>query len=104
MDRIRAHLIPNSAPQTDAAFWVIFGEFGSFRISRATAHHLMRSLDRVWQAKWLCFTDLFGSRVRVRARHVRGVLECTKPQRVRERALDRALERELTEERTSWED
>ncbi len=104
MNRIRAHLIPESQPAGRADYWVVYGEFGSYRVSNATACEIVRALGRVWRPTWLCFSDLFGSRVRVRTRAVRGVYERSARQRKRHREHERLLEREATADRNAWED
>jgi hypothetical protein len=98
------HEHPASQCAQYADYWVIVGEFGVFSVSRPIARRVIEQLDRFWVPRWIRFTDLVGSRVRVRARDIQSVYEWTERQRVRARQQGRAREREENADRSPWED
>ena len=85
-------------------FYVIAGDCGYFYVSPETAARLERCLDRVWLPRWVTFTDLSGSRVRVIARHIHRIFESTVAQRAYEREFDRARKLEEKADRRPWEE
>ena len=91
------------APQL-GDYWMVRGEFGGFAVRAAVAARIERELDRRFPPRWIHFTDLAGSRVRVRSAQVRCVVEATAAQRATDRQLDRAREKEEEADRRPWED
>lgn len=92
-------------PTPEDDYWVISGDCGWYSVSAETAAEVTRRLTRRWlPARWVEFTDLSGSRVRVKARQVDVVYESTAAQRRRERAFARARKLERKADRRPWED
>lgn len=85
-------------------YWIVQFQRGGAVVSRTSALRIERALDRRWSGRWIRFTDLFGSRLRVRRDQIVALRESTAPQRRRDRRLDRALERENKADRCEWED
>ncbi|HEX6060211.1 MAG TPA: hypothetical protein VFZ11_14470 [Gemmatimonadaceae bacterium] len=95
-------LLDDEAPLGD--YWVVQGPMWWARVSPATAAAIERRITRLIRPRWIVFTDLAGSRIRVRAEMVRGLCECTAEQRATDRRLDRAQRREEKADRKPWED
>ncbi len=85
-------------------FWVVSGDFGSVCVNDETARDIERRLDRRFPPTWLTFRDRVGSRVRVRSRQVRAMVESTAEQRAGDRRIERARRREEQADRFPWED
>lgn len=93
---------PEETPEGD--FWEVSGESGFFYVSEDTARRILGELGRRPPPRWLRFTDLFGSEVRVLSRHVHLVEESTEAQRARARRFRRARRDEERADRRPWED
>jgi hypothetical protein len=104
MNRRTAYFEDPTEPTPEDDYWVIAGDCGWYYVSPETADGVARTLERGWTPRWLAFTDLSGSRVRVRARLVDAMLESTGAQRRRERAFHRARKQERDADRRPWED
>ena len=104
MNRLKEFLNepPEAEPETD--YWVVTGDAGWYYVSRETARRLTRLLARLWLPRWLVFTDLSGSEVRVLARKVDAVFESTAAQRSAERSFHRARKQEERADRRPWEE
>lgn len=85
-------------------YWVVRGECGFYQVTRETAREIEDALDRLDAPTWVVFTDVVGSRIRVRSQHINAVYECTTAQRSAQRAFDRRLEQEEKTERGPWEE
>jgi hypothetical protein len=90
------------APESD--YYVISGDCGYFYVSRETATRVERCLDRVWVPRWVTFTDLSGSQVRIRTCLIHCVFESTTTQRAYEREFHRARKLEEKADRRPWEE
>jgi hypothetical protein len=84
-------------------YYVVAGEFGVAYVRPETARYIESVLDRLWVPKWVVFRDRVGSRFRVRARHIRVVVEITAAQRKSDRRLDRARQHEEESDGRPWE-
>ncbi len=94
---------PEEMPEAND-FFVLYGEFGTFFITRDTASRIDALLDGSAVPRWLVFTDLSGSRIRVLSRHVTGLYESTSAQRAAEREFHRARKLEDKADARPWED
>ncbi len=103
MNRIRAFLEVPEDRRPGGDYFVVSGCFGTFYVSRETAHAVERSLDRAWRP-WVVFRDLSGSRIRVRRKLVYGVFESTAAQRRQDREFWRALQDETEADQRPWEE
>jgi hypothetical protein len=104
MNRLRDQFEEPPEDTPDGDYFVLYGEFGRFIVPRDTGIALLTCLDERPAPTWLAFTDLFGSYVRVRTRHVHALFECTGGQRAAERSFDRARRLEEKADRRPWED
>lgn len=75
-----------------------------FYVTRAVAEAVLQLLHRRWPARWIGFTTLSGSTVRIRTRLIQCVQECTGPQRAAAREFHRAQRQESKADRRPWED
>ena len=94
-------------PPSAGTYWVLRMECGGYYLGAAAARHVERQLGRWWAPRWLAFTDLTGSRIRVRRCDVRALVRSTPATRAADRRLERALEQEEKEEkrdRPDWLD
>lgn len=89
-------------PEED--YWEVYGQAACFHVSEETARRILRELERRPPPRWLRFTDLFGSEVRILSRQVRCVVESTDAQRARERRFRRARREEERADRDPWDD
>jgi hypothetical protein len=94
---------PEELPEADE-FFVLYGEFGTFFLARDAAVRLDALLDGPSIPRWLVFTDLSGSRIRVLGRHVTGLYESTAAQRAAEREFHRARRLEDKADARPWDD
>lgn len=85
---------PTRSWSADEEFVVVFGEFGSVRVSRAVGAWIAERTARRLQPRWLEFVDAAGRLIRVQTKQVQGVVDSTPRQRERIRALNKALEEE----------
>lgn len=105
INRIKAYIEEPEKKEPQGDFWVIYGTCGMFYVSEEVAREVEQKLDRRWWApRWVRFTDLAGSRVRVLAREIQSVYESTAEQRTTERAFHRARREEDKADRLPWED
>ncbi len=85
---------PTRAWTATGEFVIVFGEFGSVRVSREVGAWIAERTARRLASRWLEFVDMAGRLVRVQTRHVHGVLDSTPRQRERLRAHEKALDDE----------
>jgi hypothetical protein len=104
IDRLKWRLEEPEDRVPDQDFWEIWCGLGAFYVSRETAAEVLAVLARIRLPRWIHFTDLFGSEVRVRGRDVRQVVESTRDQRAAERTFRRAQRDERKADRRPWED
>ena len=101
MNRLSSYF--EESPGALGDYFIVAGEFGVVYVRPETARYIESMLDRLWPPRWIEFRDRVGSHVRVRARQVRVVVECTAAQRASERRLERAREREEESDGRPWE-
>ena len=104
MNRLKGYFEDPTEPTPEDDYWVLSGDCGWYSVSAETAERVARCLTRPWLPRWVEFTDLSGSRVRVKARQVDVIFESTAAQRTRERAFARARKLERKADRRPWED
>jgi len=85
-------------------FFVIRGECGLFYVARDTAVAVAETLEQDEPPRWIRFTDLQGSEVRVRSALIDCIVESTARQRDAERRFLRARQREDAEDQRPWEE
>lgn len=85
---------PTRAWSASDEFVIVFGEFGSVRVSRAVGAWIAERTARRVQPRWLEFVDMVGRLIRVQTRHVHGLVDSTPRQRERMRLHDKAMEAE----------
>ena len=101
MNRLSSYF--EEAPGTLGDYFVVAGEFGAACVSKETARKIEAVLDRRWVPMWLVFRDRVGSRIRVRTRGIRSIVESTAAQRAGDRRLDRARRHEEENDGRPWE-
>ena len=75
-----------------------------FYVSTPMARAIEAALDRVWfRARWVTFVDLSGSRIRLRASKILGLLQSTAEQRAAMRTFDRERHGESRADR-DWDE
>jgi hypothetical protein len=79
-------------------FVVAARDFSTF-VSTEMARHIESCLDAWPRRPWITFVDVSGSRVRIRAAHIRWICQSTPEQRQRDRDLARALHEERKADR-----
>jgi hypothetical protein len=84
-------------------YFIVCGESFTWYVSTTMAKAIEARLDARRRPRWVTFVDLTGSRVRLRARRIEYVCQCTAEQRTAERAFFRSLKRERKAD-PSWED
>ncbi len=85
-------------------FFVVAAKYEVFYVSRETAERLLAELAAGEDPpRWVCFTDIYGSRISLRGGLIEYVRECTEAQRAAEREFHRARRRERKADR-SWDD
>ncbi len=89
--------------ESSGDFFVVAGEFGYISVTNEMAARIDAQLARWLVPRWIIFNDRSGSRVRVRSRHIRSIIESTAAQRAADRRYDRARQREEQEDRRPWE-
>lgn len=95
----------NESPDENLGdYFVVAGEFGVVSITSETAATIEAMLDRQCVPVWIVFDDRAGSRLRIRTRHIRSIVESTAAQRAADRRYDRARQREEQNDRRPWEE
>jgi hypothetical protein len=83
-------------------FWVVCGEFGVYYLSEEAARTLLGKLTRWWVPRWVSFTVLGGTRVRLRSRAIESVEESTRELRAWTRKFHSALNSEAEDDPPAW--
>lgn len=104
MNRVKEQLEPEEEKSPAGDYFVVETSVGTWYVSTEMARFIEATLDETPQPRWLVFVDLTGARVRVRARTVMSIYQCTGDQRQAERAFSRALSRERKADRRWDED
>ena len=103
MNRISQYM-EESPNEEHGDFFIVAGPFGAVSVTNETAARIDEVLDRESVPEWIVFDDRSGSRVRVRTREIRSIVESTAAQRAADRRFDRARQREEQEDRRPWDD
>jgi hypothetical protein len=90
-------------PDVPADYFVVVTETWNWYISREMAQAVEAMLDETPSPRWVMFVDLTGARVRIRARLVQCVFQCTAEQRELDRAFWRARKAERKTDK-DWEE
>jgi hypothetical protein len=101
MNRLSSYF--EESPGALGDYYVVAGEFGVACVSTQTARYIESVLDRRWVPAWVVFRDRVGSRIRVRTRSIRSIVESTAAQRAGDRRLDRARRHEEENDGRQWE-
>ncbi len=101
MNRLRQRLGEEGAQPDAGDYFIVVGENFTWYVSTEMARFIEACLDRKFRPRWVTFVDLGGSRVRVRARHIEFICQCTTEQRAAERDFFRALKQERKADR-AW--
>jgi hypothetical protein len=107
MNRIRNYLDePPEPPELPhlGDYYVVAGDFGRMAVEADVARQIAAVLDSWRPRTWVEFRDRAGSRIRVRVRHIRSIIESTAVQRAADRRLERAQQDEEKADRRSWDD
>jgi hypothetical protein len=84
-------------------YFVVSGDCCTWYVSTEMARFIEACLDVVPPPRWVKFVDLTGARIRLRARLIDSISQCTAEQRASERAFHRGLNQERKADR-SWDD
>jgi hypothetical protein len=103
VNRLKEYLEEPEEGLPEQDYWVIASRYDDFYVTRAVAESIMRELERPLR-RWLRFTDVNGSEVRVLTRQIDQVREWTKDQRAADREFRRARRLEDKADRRPWED
>lgn len=84
-------------------YFVVVAQYGVWHVSREMAQAIEATLNEAPAPGWVMFVDLTGARVRVRARLIEYVYQCTAEQRALARAFHRARQAERKAE-PDWDE
>ena len=101
VNRLKEYLEEPEDELPEQDYWVVASQYEDFYVTREVAESVMRELDRPLLRRWLRFTDVNGSEVRVLTRGIDQVREWTKEQRAADRQFRRARRLEEKAERPS---
>lgn len=104
VNRIKEYLEQPEEPTPPADFWIVQTRVDSFYVTAEVAAAVLATIGRRWPPKWVAFTDLAGGAVRVRARLIDCVTECTAAQRQAAREFQRARRKEYRADCPPWEE
>lgn len=104
INRLKARLEEPEEPKPPDDYYEIHARCDTYYVSRDVGERVLAELGRAWPAKWIAFTDLSSSAVRIRSRLIDCVQECRAAQRVASRAFHRARRQEEKAERRPWEE
>ena len=76
---------------------------GCWMISREMAAFIDRELDRWPRRRWICFVDLLGARVRLRAELIRALRQSSPAIRGEWRRFKDERQQEAPDEPSDWE-
>ncbi|MGH7518800.1 MAG: hypothetical protein ACREOC_15270 [Gemmatimonadales bacterium] len=103
MNRLQEPFEDGAARPAVGDYFVVSGDCCTWYVSTTMARVIEQSLDGRARPKWVTFVDLTGARIRLRARQIEYIGQCTAEQRAAERAFFRSLNQERKADR-SWED
>jgi hypothetical protein len=103
MERTKDRFEEGRDPETPVDYFVVSIEADEWYVSREIAQFVEACLDQAPAPEWIAFVDLTGARVRVRARLILSVRQCSAEQRALARAFYRARRREAKADR-DWEE
>lgn len=83
---------PTRAWRASAEFVVVWGEFGTLRVSREVGAWIADVTGRRLRPRWIEFVDSVGSLIRLQTVEIQGLYDSTPRQRARQRAHLAALE------------
>jgi hypothetical protein len=84
-------------------YFLVVSNFEVWYVSREMSQAIETSLNETPVPRWVMFVDLTGARVRVRARLIEYVYQCTAEQRALARAFQRARQAERKAE-PDWDE
>jgi hypothetical protein len=93
-EQIVIHRLTEYLQETWEDYWVIGCQFGWYFVSPETGHEVVEMLDMRNPPRWIQFTDLHGSDIRVLSDAIVRVEESTRDQRELERAFLKSLREE----------
>ena len=88
---------PTRSWQTTQEFVVVWGEFGSLRVSRAVGSWIADMTGRRLRPRWIEFVDNVGSLIRLQTTEIQGIYDSTPRVRARQREHNNALDQECEE-------
>lgn len=103
-NRIRAYLREPDRPKPSLDYYVVSTLDESYLVTPRTAESVLARLESRWPARWIAFTTLTGSKVRLRSALIESVFESTSAQRAAAREFRRARDAEEKADRHPWED
>jgi hypothetical protein len=103
MDKLKEKSGEGSGRSGVGDYFVVVSAQSSWMVSTAMARAIDATLHAWPEARWVTFVDLTGSRVRLRARQIEYLAQCTVEQRSAERSLHQGLKREYRSDR-SWDE
>lgn len=77
---------PTRSWRSTGEFVVVWGDFGTLRVSRAVGGWIADMTARRLRPRWLEFVDSMGSLIRLQTGQITGMHDSTPRQRARERA------------------
>lgn len=104
VNRLTEYLEEPEEHPPDQDYWVVASQYEDFYVTREVADTIMRELERPLLRRWLRFTDVSGSHVRVLTKRIDQVREWTKAQRAADREFGRARRLEDKADRRPWEE
>jgi hypothetical protein len=90
-------------PEVPLDYFIVATSLMEWYVSREIAAFIDECLEETPAPRWVTFVDLTGARVRVRARLLQYVAQCTVDQRALARAMQRAMNREAKADR-DWDE
>lgn len=103
MTRLKQAERPDEPAPVPGDYFVLETEVSAWYISTDMARAVDAALATTPAPEWITFVDLAGARVRLRARRVEALTQCTAEQRSLRRSFHRALDQERAAER-NWDD
>jgi hypothetical protein len=76
---------PTRSWRTTGEFVVVWGDFGSLRVSRSVGAWIADMTGRRVRPRWLEFVDSVGSLIRLQTTQILGIYDSTPRQRLRQR-------------------
>lgn len=104
INRLKARPEEPEEPKPPDDYYEIHARCDTYYVSREVGEAVLSLLRRRWVPRWIGFTDLSASAVRIRSRLIDCVQECRAAQRVATRAFHRARRQEEKAERRPWEE